>query len=116
MIQEHPALTAVRGKLKSLETPFTLLVSYTIKPGTESEFAVEANAAAIETRKEPGNIAYEFHLGTEDPTKILLFEKWQDFAALAHHFTLPHTHTILSKMGEIAASPLELEVYEPLAK
>src|SRR5207237_36699 len=60
-------LAAVRAQLKDPAKPFVLLVKFELKAEPDAEFAKLADAAAAGTRKEPGNIAYEFSSSAGNP-------------------------------------------------
>ena len=47
-----------------------IVATLTIKPETRAEFIAAATACIKETRKEPGNIAYDLHESVTDPAKM----------------------------------------------
>ncbi|MTH97951.1 antibiotic biosynthesis monooxygenase [Roseibium sp. RKSG952] len=47
--------------------------------------------AQITTQSEPGCLLFEVREDLEDPNRFVLWEEWTGEAALANHFTLPHT-------------------------
>ena len=47
-----------------------VVATLTIKPETRAEFIAAATACIKETRKEPGNIAYDLHESVTDPAKM----------------------------------------------
>jgi quinol monooxygenase YgiN len=108
-------LESIKSELANPNEPFVLTVAVSLKPGAESEFVAVAKLAALGTRRESGNLAYEFHRSPTDATKIFLFEKWRSFADLERHFHLEHTQAILAKTGELSAEPPVIRVYVPLA-
>ena len=72
------------------EKPGGFLVIYvvatlTIKPETRAEFIAAATACIKETRKEPGNIAYDLHESVTDPSKMVFVEQWENAEALVPH-------------------------------
>ncbi|MHC2672904.1 quinol monooxygenase YgiN [Bradyrhizobium diazoefficiens] len=52
-----------------------VVATLTIKPETRAEFIAGATACIKETRKEPGNIAYDMHESVTDPTKMVFVEQ-----------------------------------------
>ena len=48
-----------------------VVATLTIKPETRAEFIAAATACIKETRKEPGNIAYDLHESVTDHTKMV---------------------------------------------
>ena len=56
--------------------------------GNARAFAEEMEASGIaeDTRKEPGNLRYQYFQPLDDPETILLIDSWKDQAAIdAHH-------------------------------
>ena len=49
-----------------------VVATLTIKPETRAEFIAGATACIAETRKEPGNIAYDLHESVTDPARWCL--------------------------------------------
>ena len=99
-------------------SPFTLVVEYKLKPGAENfdAFRKLARAAADGTRREPGFDTYEFHRGIDDPTQVLLFEKWRKFADLEKHFAEKHTGEFIETSKQYLAEPGKLRLMQPMAE
>src|SRR5215470_14260771 len=55
-----------------------VVATLTIKPETRAEFIAAATACIKETRKEPGNIAYDLHESVTDPAKMVFVEQWEN--------------------------------------
>ena len=64
-----------------------------IKPETHAEFIAAATACIKETRKEPGNIAYDLHESVTDHSKMVFVEQWENAEALVPHRTAEHMKT-----------------------
>ena len=62
-----------------------VVATLTIKPETRAEFIAAATACIKETRKEPGNIAYDLHESVTDPAKMVFVEQWENAEALVPH-------------------------------
>ena len=75
-----PALTKAREDLL-----IYVVATLTIKPETRAEFIAAATACINETRKEPGNIAYDLHESVTDPSKMVFVEQWENVEALVPH-------------------------------
>ena len=75
-----------------------------------------AISAAHDMRKqtidEPGCIDYRFWSATDDPNAILLFEQWQEQAALATHLAAPHTAAFFAKIGPAVDGTLDVTRFE----
>jgi quinol monooxygenase YgiN len=59
-----------------------VVATLTVKPETRAEFIAAATACIKETRKEPGNIAYDLHESVTDPAKMVFVEQWENAEAL----------------------------------
>src|SRR5438552_17728392 len=58
-----------------------VVATLTVKPEARAEFIAAATACIKETRKEPGNIAYDLHESVTDPTKMVFVEQWENVEA-----------------------------------
>ena len=76
-----------------------VVATLTVKPETRAEFIAAATACIKETRKEPGNIAYDLHESVTDPAKMVFVEQWENMEALGPHRTAEHVKTF----GRVAA-------------
>jgi len=90
-----------------------VIATLTIKPETRAEFIAAAIACATETRKEPGNIAYDLHESVTDPAKMVFIEQWENAEALVPHRTAAH----MKAFGRVAikcfAAPPKIEIVTP---
>lgn len=67
-----------------------VVVRWTAKPGEETEIVRILRTMIPASRKEPGCNAYEVHQSTEDPRQFLLYEVYEDEAALQSHSESEH--------------------------
>ena len=74
-----------------------VVATLTIKPETRAEFIAAATACIKETRKEPGNIAYDLHESVTDPTKMVFVEQWENAEALVPHRGQEHMKAITQR-------------------
>ena len=70
-----------------------VVATLTIKPETRADFIAAATACIKETRKEPGNIAYDLHESVTDPSKMVFVEQWENAEALVPHRGAEHMKT-----------------------
>ena len=70
-----------------------VVATLTVKPETRAEFIAAATACIKETRKEPGNIAYDMHESVTDPTKMVFVEQWENVEATVPHGKAEHMRT-----------------------
>jgi quinol monooxygenase YgiN len=90
-----------------------VVATLTVKPETRAEFIAGATACIKETRKEPGNIAYDMHESVTDPAKMVFVEQWENAEALVPHRATPH----MKAFGRIAVNcltaPPKIEIITP---
>lgn len=83
----------------------TLFCPIKAAPGKGEKMQAALLALAEATRKEPGNICYRLHT-TADPDEFMIYEQWQDEAALDFHMQTPHLTAFLAdKDGLLAGQP-----------
>jgi quinol monooxygenase YgiN len=84
-----------------------------VKPEARAELIAGAKACIVETRKEPGNIAYDMHESVSDPAKMVFVEQWENAEALVPHRGTDH----MKAFGRIAvkclSAPPKIEVITP---
>ena len=61
-----------------------------MKPGAEAEVIAAFGPLTIASRKEPGCRMYIAHQHQEDSTRFLVYEQYDDEAALDAHRNSPH--------------------------
>ncbi|MBR5718088.1 MAG: antibiotic biosynthesis monooxygenase [Clostridia bacterium] len=76
-----------------------LNVTYRCRPGARAGFLERIRVEGIDaaSRREEGNIKYDYYFPAEGLDELLLVEKWRDEAALASHAAEPH----FKRLGEI---------------
>ena len=69
-----------------------LNVTYKCIPGMREAFleAIQREGIDEASRKEPGNLRYDYYLPYDDNGDLLLVEHWRDDAALKAHAETPH--------------------------
>lgn len=70
---------------------YKFIITITCKPGTRDTILSRAPAVQAATRAEPGCIAYDFYICTDDPDRLVFVESWVDEAAHAFHMAQAHT-------------------------
>jgi quinol monooxygenase YgiN len=90
-----------------------VVATLTVKPETRAEFIAAATACIKETRKEPGNIAYDLHESITDPTKMVFVEQWENTEALVPHRAAEHMKTFGRVAVRCFAAPPRIEVITP---
>ena len=64
------------------------------------------------TRKEEGNISYQYCQDVNDPYYFAMIECWETEEALQAHLKSEHFTRIIPKLGGMYAEPGRLEVYK----
>ncbi|MBQ6235369.1 MAG: antibiotic biosynthesis monooxygenase [Clostridia bacterium] len=69
-----------------------LNVTYKCRPGMREEFleAIQSEGIDAASRKEPGNLKYDYYIPFDGGDDLLLVEHWRDEAALKAHAKTPH--------------------------
>jgi quinol monooxygenase YgiN len=111
----HPIAVMVKGTLKDPDAPFTLLVRFQAKEGAGEKLEAAFAKAAKATRQEKGCLVYQLNRDVKMPTHYVIYERWQNLAALEAHLKSPHITTLLTEINEIRATPPEAQVLVPVA-
>ena len=90
-----------------------VVATLTVKPETHAEFIAAARACIKETRKEPGNIAYDLHESVTDPSKMVFVEQWENAEALVPHRAAEHMKTFGRVAVKCFSAPPKIEVITP---
>ena len=90
-----------------------VVATLTVKPETRAEFIAAATACIKETRKEPGNIAYDMHESVTDPTKMVFVERWESVEATLPHRSTEHMKTFGRIAVKCTSAPPRIEIITP---
>jgi quinol monooxygenase YgiN len=83
-----------------------------VKPETRAEAAQAALKMAKATLAEAGCKTYGFYADLEDPNTFLIFEVWENEAALAQHFQSPHMAEFNAAIPRFLAAPPSIDRYD----
>jgi quinol monooxygenase YgiN len=64
------------------------------------------------SRSEPGCLLHSVHEDVEVPDRFVFLEQWVDRPALDAHFRVPESGAFAAALGELAAEPPTLEIYD----
>jgi quinol monooxygenase YgiN len=107
-------LPALKARTKPREDFVIYVVAtLTVKPETRAEFIAAATACIKETRKEPGNIAYDLHESVTDPSKMVFVEQWENDEALVPHRAAEHMKAFGRVAVKCMAAPPKIEIITP---
>jgi quinol monooxygenase YgiN len=90
-----------------------VVATLSVMPETRAEFIAAATACIKETRKEPGNIAYDLHESVTDHGKMVFVEQWQNAEALVPHRAAEHMKTFGRVAVKCFSAPPKIEVITP---
>ena len=90
-----------------------VVATLTVKPEARAELIAGAKACIAETRKEPGNIAYDMHESVSDPTKMVFVEQWENAEALEPHRKAEHFRAFGRIAAACLSAPPKIEVITP---
>ncbi len=90
-----------------------VVATLTVKPETRAEFIAAATACIKETRKEPGNIAYDLHESVTDPTKMVFVEQWENAKRWCRIVAAEHMKTFGRVAVKCMSAPPKIEVITP---
>ena len=91
----------------------TFTAKLTVKAGHEQELERIMNIAVPKVREEPGNRTYIFHRSTQDLRVFMLYEEYDDQAALEAHRA--HLREMGIDLRALLDGPPIVEFYEKLA-
>lgn len=83
------------------------------EPVAETELLALA-AVVGATRQEPGCLMSVAHVHTENPRRVLFYERWQDQAALDAHNASAHLDAFRAVVGPRLAAPSQLGFWKHL--
>src|ERR1700694_1978068 len=90
-----------------------VVATLTVRPETRAEFIAAATSCIKETRKEPGNIAYDLPDSVTHSAQMVLVEQWENAEALVPHRSAEH----MKAFGRIAvkcfSAPPKIEIITP---
>jgi quinol monooxygenase YgiN len=90
-----------------------VVATLTVKPETRAEFIAGATACINETRKEPGNIAYDMHESVTDASKMVFVEQWENAEALVPHRAAEHMKAFGRIVKNCISAPPKIEIITP---
>jgi quinol monooxygenase YgiN len=114
--KEDPIAATVKASVKDPSRPFTMLVRLKIKEGAAAKFEAAFARAIAATRREKGNRAYELNRSAKAPNEYLLYERWQNLAALQAHLKAPHLTAALAETGPLLEGAPEVRVLLPVGE
>jgi quinol monooxygenase YgiN len=91
-----------------------LVAHLVAKPGKEQALFDALLAIVPAVRQEPGCIAYDPHVSRERADTVVMFEVWENQAALDAHAAGPNLTGLATRFDELLAAPLRIETLRRL--
>lgn len=92
-----------------------LIAELVAKPEHAQSLRLAILAMVDEVRREPGCIEYTMHVERDDPTRIVMYETWENEAALRAHAEAALFLALLARLEHWLARPLSLRLLRRLA-
>lgn len=84
----------------------TVIARIKAKPGMEKQMQQDLLSLLTPTRSEIGNINFDLLIDINDPNVFMLYENWEDRAALDAHFEQPYVKQVLQAYEVTLAEPI----------
>lgn len=85
---------------------------FTVQPGTVDDCVAALSAVRPTVLEEAGCRAYDFGVDVDDPSRINLFEIYDDMDAFRHHMTAPHTAQLFEVLTPALVGRPATQLYE----
>jgi len=92
----------------------TIIARCTTKKDAARELQKAAQELVTISRKDGGNISYDFYADIASPNKFTFIECWKDTAAIESHNASPHFKNFVEKAGPLFDGPLDIALYNKL--
>ena len=91
-----------------------IIVTGSVKatPETRAEVLRLSLEHVHRSRLEPGCSLHSVHEDVEVPDRFVFLEHWIDRPALDAHFRVPESGAFATALGDLAAEPPTLEIYD----
>lgn len=89
-----------------------VLGSIIVKEGRVEEALKISQQHVNRSRNEPGCIAHDVHIDSENPQRLVFVEKWSDHASLSLHFKESTSIEFVNKIKEIVTHSPEMTIYD----
>lgn len=91
-----------------------LIAELVAKPEHAASLRAALLAMIDPVRREPGCIEYAMHVEQDDPTRIVMYEIWENEAALRAHAEAALFMALLARLEQWLAQPLSLRMLRRL--
>ncbi|MEU2511895.1 putative quinol monooxygenase [Streptomyces syringium] len=80
-----------------------IVVKFTVRPERSDEWLTLVDDFTQATRREPGNVFYEWSKSVDDPNQFVLVEAFKDSRAGEEHVNSEHFKTAMAWMPDVIA-------------
>lgn len=80
-----------------------IVVKFTVRPERSDEWLTLVDDFTQATRREPGNVFYEWSKSVDDPNQFVLVEAFKDARAGEEHVNSEHFKTAMAWMPDVIA-------------
>ncbi len=112
----NPIAAQVKATVKNPAAPFTLVLHLRAKEGAGPKIEAAFARALKPTRKEKGCLAYDLNRDAKHPAEYIVYERWQNLAALEAHLQSRHITALLDELSSALAGPPEVRILTPAAE
>jgi quinol monooxygenase YgiN len=86
--------------------------SITGSEATIDELLTQSVEHVRRSREEPGCLSHGVSRDVENPLRLLIFEQWEDLAAVRAHFAVTASGEFAQAAARLAAAPPTLELFD----
>jgi quinol monooxygenase YgiN len=112
----NPLVAQVRSAVKDPGKPFILVIRFQAKEGAGPKLEAAFARAVALSRREKGCLAYDLSRDAQEPTRYVIYERWQDVAALEAHQNAAHIAALRLEISDLRTGPPEAQVLLPVGE
>jgi quinol monooxygenase YgiN len=112
----NPLVEQVSATVKDTSMPFALLVHFEAKEGAGQKLEAAFAKAVAATRRENGCLAYDLIRDAQTPIRYVVYERWQNLAALEAHLSSSHIAALRTEISDLRTGPPVAEVLLPVSE
>ena len=86
------------------------------KTGEEDKMEEALRDMVVKVAQEQGTLKYTLHRAQQDPSVFLLYEKYEDGAALKAHSSTPYFKELFGTLKLLLDGAPEIDMYDELAR
>src|SRR5262249_11140219 len=99
--------------LKDSSKPFTLVIRFEAKEGAGPKLEAAFAKAVSASRREKGCLSYDLNRDATMPNRYVVYERWQNLAALEAHQNAAHIATLRKEIADLRTAAPEAQVLVP---